>query len=113
MNAIIVSCVASSSPYLLKIALLEDHEGTRHWADVVRAMEEKHQSINNSSMKLETTAPIILVRRIVEMLLDVLDDTNSILTPRHIFLSSIIRWIFGFIPLEKSLESLSRITEMP
>ncbi len=77
-DAVYVSCLATSSPYLplvacamiqlsfqhgicpesavafatfamLKISLAEDYAGARYWADVVRAMEKKHQSISNKS----------------------------------------------------------------
>ena len=92
MGVIILSCVGSSSPFLalvscsmiqhslqhgicpessvafaafamLKIFLREDYDGARYWANMVLEMEAKHQSINSSSMKLETHAPLILVRR--------------------------------------------------
>ena len=57
------SAVAFAAFAMLKIFLREDYDGARYWANMVLEMEAKHQSINSSSMKLETYAPLVLVRR--------------------------------------------------
>ena len=59
------SAVAFAAFAVLKVFLREDYDGARYWANVVLEMEAKHQSINSSSMKLETHAPLVLVRRVL------------------------------------------------
>lgn len=107
MDAFYTSCYVSSSPFLplvaciiiqfslqcgcypesttafatfgmLKIFLGGDYTGGQYWADIVREMEKKHKSIQQSSIKLETHSQLILVS--IDLELEILIAIFPILT---------------------------------